>query len=122
MNVDIAANRVAERFVKNTNIKQFDPMWIVALVQIIIYVIKYCQEKKDLNSFKGAVKSGLSPLGKYFGLGRRVRVALKKAIVTHLIQANCDEVIRAMLESASEAKDDEILDLIKAVDQVDFTP
>jgi hypothetical protein len=119
---ELAAYKVAEKFVKNTQVKEIDPAWITALVEIIIYLIKYCEQKKDLKSFKGAVQSGISPLGRYFGLGRKVRAAIKKAVKDRLIQANCEELVRAILESASEAKDEDILVLINSVDELDYTP
>jgi len=122
MNVDLAAKRVADKFVKNTDMKNFDPMWIVALVQVIIYVIKYCDEKKDLNNFKGAVQLAMSPLRRYVGTGRRVRAALRKAVSANLAQANSDEMLRAILETASEANDEEILGLVKSVGDLDHNP
>src|SRR4051812_40744535 len=122
MDAKLAANQVAQRFVKNTNVKTFDPAWIISLVEIIISVIKYCQEKNELNSFRYAIQSAMSPWRRFFGVGRRTRAALRKAVRSRLIEANDEEIIRAILETSAEANDDDVLSLIKSVDQLDYNP
>ncbi len=115
INPEKAAHIAANTFIKNTKVTNFDPSWILALAEVIFYIIKNCDQKNDLNNFKNAVKSANS-WKRHFGIGRRVNSNLKGLVVDKLFQVNTEEMVRAILESAEWAEDRDLLDLINFVD------
>ncbi len=117
-----ASQRIASVFIKNTNIKEFNPAWLVAIVSIIIEVVKYCNSKKDTTQFRNAASSALSGWKRYVGVGRIVRRNLTRAIKNNLPEANAEELIRAILETAVDAHEDELSDLIGSISKIDHIP
>ncbi len=122
MTTQEAAKIVAVRFATNTNAQKIDPTWLIALAQVIFDVIKYCESKNDLSSFRNSVSLALSPLRRYVGVGRRVRDSLKTAVTANMPAANTDEMVKAILEAAKDASDKDLVDLIASVDKIDHNP
>jgi len=117
-----ASQRIANLFVKNTNVKEFNPAWLVAIVSIIIEVVKYCNSKKDKAQFRNAANSALSGWKRYVGVGRIVRRNLTRAIEKNLPEANAEELIKAILETAVDAHEEELDDLIRSISKIDHIP
>lgn len=121
-NFELAANRVADNFVKNTKIKQLDPILIISLIGLIIQIVRYCESKRDVKSFREAANSALSGWKRYIGIGRIVRRNLNRAVSEAFPELNSEELIKAMLEAAVDAHDDELEVLISSVSKIDHTP
>jgi hypothetical protein len=112
MNLDMAANKVAEKLVEENvdRVVSFDPAMIMLIIQAIKLLIENCNLFKNPAKLKEAAKKP-SILQKFF-----VKQYVKKAMDDDdMDRAYSKQVVSALCKAGADATVDELADLVRPI-------